>query len=209
MIEAYQESKLYDKQILLGEYFHVAVNGYYLSIDEAMNRLLLSKYARLIENDVTSIIYGKTGSELYCDVMNETSDEKIMCKYLDITSNSNEYWAGWILAYLQCNLSKSFDSIIKRISMKDILNQYHPYHEMDERSFVEDVYRKYFAKISGLQMLRKKSKLSQRELSEKSGVNVRTIQMLEQKQNDINHAHAITLYNLAKTLHCKMEDLID
>jgi transcriptional regulator with XRE-family HTH domain len=51
--------------------------------------------------------------------------------------------------------------------------------------------------------------LSQRELSEKSGVNVRTIQMLEQKQNDINHAHAITLYNLAKTLHCKMEDLID
>ena len=53
------------------------------------------------------------------------------------------------------------------------------------------------------------SSLSQRELSEESGVALRQIQLFEQKKRDINNAAACTLLQLSKALHCRMEDLME
>lgn len=50
---------------------------------------------------------------------------------------------------------------------------------------------------------------SQRELAEMSGVNLRSIQMYEQRQKDINKAQSDSLYRLAKSLGCTMEDLLE
>lgn len=63
--------------------------------------------------------------------------------------------------------------------------------------------------MSNLKRLRTESNLSQSKLSELSGVNVRLIQDYEQGHKNINHAKAITLYQLSQTLKCAMEDLID
>ena len=52
-----------------------------------------------------------------------------------------------------------------------------------------------------LQELRKNIGYSQRELAEKSGVNLRTLQQYELKAKDINKA-ATTLLALSKTLGC-------
>ena len=51
--------------------------------------------------------------------------------------------------------------------------------------------------------------LSQSELATQSGVNLRSIQMYEQRNKDINKANAETVYRLAKVLGCTMEDLIE
>ncbi len=50
---------------------------------------------------------------------------------------------------------------------------------------------------------------SQRELAEMSGVSLRSIQMYEQRNKDINKAQAESLYCLAKALGCTMEDLLE
>lgn len=63
--------------------------------------------------------------------------------------------------------------------------------------------------MSKLKELRTAQGLSQSKLAATSGVNVRLIQDYEQGHKDINGARAITLYQLAKALNCKMEDLLE
>lgn len=50
---------------------------------------------------------------------------------------------------------------------------------------------------------------TQAELAEKAGVSLRSIQMYEQRNKDINRASAESLYRIAKVLGCSMEDLIE
>lgn len=63
--------------------------------------------------------------------------------------------------------------------------------------------------MSALKKRREAIGLSQSQLAEKSGVNVRMIQNYEQGFKDINKAAAITVYQLAEALNCNMEDLIE
>ena len=51
--------------------------------------------------------------------------------------------------------------------------------------------------------------LSQAELAAVSGVALRQIQLFEQRQRDINCAAAITILKLSRSLHCRMEDLME
>ena len=60
-----------------------------------------------------------------------------------------------------------------------------------------------------LQTVRKASGMSQRELSEKSGISLRSIQQYEQKAKDINKAAVDSILALANALGCKVEDLIE
>lgn len=50
---------------------------------------------------------------------------------------------------------------------------------------------------------------TQRELSEKSGVNLRTIQQYERRSRDINKAAGATLRALSIALSCRIEDLLE
>ena len=49
---------------------------------------------------------------------------------------------------------------------------------------------------------------AQRQLAEQSGVALRQIQLFEQGQRDIHKAQGETVNQLAKALHCKMEELL-
>ncbi len=62
---------------------------------------------------------------------------------------------------------------------------------------------------TNLKRIRKSHGYSQRDLAEKSGVSLRSIQMYEQRNKDINKANADALFRLAKTLGCQMEDLLE
>lgn len=56
---------------------------------------------------------------------------------------------------------------------------------------------------------RKKAGLSQKELSERSGVNIRTIQDYEQGRKSVNKAQGLTLYRLATVLNVTIEALLE
>lgn len=63
--------------------------------------------------------------------------------------------------------------------------------------------------MKNLKKFRLGAELSQAKLAEKSGVNIRMIQHYEQGSKDINKAEAVTVYRLAQTLNCYMEDLLE
>lgn len=50
---------------------------------------------------------------------------------------------------------------------------------------------------------------SQSELARRSGVNIRNIQLYEQRVQDINRASAASLAALAQCLSCSIEDLME
>lgn len=95
--------------------------------------------------------------------------------------------------------------------MEKVAELYPTLHEAAEEKFVDTVnyiIRKNDAPTR-LQSQRKISGYSQRELAEKSGVSLRSIQQYEQRVKDINKASISTLLALAKTLGCQVEDLVE
>jgi len=60
-----------------------------------------------------------------------------------------------------------------------------------------------------LKRIRESRGISQSELSEMSGVKLRSIQMYEQKVNDIDKAQAQTLYKISRVLGCNIEDILE
>ncbi len=95
--------------------------------------------------------------------------------------------------------------------MKDIEKLYPTLHEASENKFVDTVNRIIRKKNppTRLQAQRKISGYSQRELAERVGVNLRTLQQYEIRAKDINKAAGATLFALAKVLGCRAEDLLE
>ena len=63
--------------------------------------------------------------------------------------------------------------------------------------------------MSKLQEKRKAAGLSQRQLADRVGMSVRTLQYYEQGSLDFNKAAVETVYRLAVALGCSVEELID
>lgn len=62
---------------------------------------------------------------------------------------------------------------------------------------------------SSLKWHREDKGLTQAELAERSGINVRMIQHYEQGTKDINKASVITVLQLAEALDCDVYDIIN
>ena len=63
--------------------------------------------------------------------------------------------------------------------------------------------------MSKLKDVRTRQGLTQKEVSESSGVNLRILQYYEQGANDINKAQALTVYKIAQALECRVEDILE
>lgn len=63
--------------------------------------------------------------------------------------------------------------------------------------------------MTNLKKVRKKSNLSQQELSNISGVNFRTLQDYEQGKKSINAASALTVFKLSKALSCEIREILE
>lgn len=126
-------------------------------------------------------------------------------------NRSEEFWTGWALAYYQWVTAMRFSEIVKYIPIKDIMNLYSPYHEMDIRQFVDkmNIMYKEAKPDTNLKLFRNKAGLSQSQLADLSGISVRTLQQYEQRQKNINKAKVETLVALAKVLCCEVEDLVE
>ena len=124
---------------------------------------------------------------------------------------SPEFWAAWSVAHYQWFRGLSFSRIDAFAPIDDIVAMYHPYHEMDISRFCDEMDRLYRLKYPerNLQRIRRSINLSQRELSERSGVSIRTIQELEQGRKDINRAGIDTLMPLAAALSVDVESLVE
>lgn len=124
---------------------------------------------------------------------------------------SREYWIGWAVAYYQWYSSREYSHIFKVLSFEDLQKMYYTLHEADLTKFVDivDLQMKEYFFETNLKRIRAIYGFTQAELAERSGVSLRSIQMYEQRNKNINKASADTMYRLAKVLGCTMEDLIE
>lgn len=182
-----------------------------LSNEEIQNVLCKSKYIKMLCDGNPLYIAGKSDIEFAELVASEFFDITKFGEYEETFQKTPEYWTGWALAEYCWYMSRDFERIFYAVSYQRILEMYHIYHEMDISHFIEDLNR-YIDEgtvKTNLRIIREINELSQRELAKRSGVSIRSIQLYEQKVNDIDKAQSHTLFKLAKTLHCNIEDLLE
>lgn len=63
--------------------------------------------------------------------------------------------------------------------------------------------------MTNLQKIRKDKGITQAELAQAAGVNVKMVQKYEQGIKDVNHAQAQTVIKLALALKCNILDLLE
>lgn len=211
MIHAYDKVYLDKARTALGRMLDFAVYDLKYDIEDFFALFITSGIAARFEKGDYSVIVGMSGVELAYKVLELVKGEENRIKPQYTADRSEEYWAGWALAYYQWDTALSFEEIVRAVPMKRIVQMYSPYHEMDIRQFCDKMNELYRAAQpeTNLKALRQRADLSQRELSEQSGVPLRTIQQYEQRQKSINKAQAEYLLMLARTLCCDMEDLLE
>ena len=119
---------------------------------------------------------------------------------------TEEYWAGYALAYFWMKSFYKIEEILNKISLREIIELYHPYHEMDLSHFYEFMMKTMDR--NRLKIFRKKNNLSQNELSLLSNVPLKTIQKYETKERLLCKASGEILIRLSRALNCSIEDLI-
>ena len=211
MIHAYDKVYLDKARTVLGRMLDFAVYDLKLDLTEFFDLFISSGIAARFEQGDYAVIVGMSGVELTYKVLEESAIEATRIKPHYTAERSAEYWTGWALAYYQWVTSLKFSEIIRFAPIKMILSLYTPYHEMDVRQFCDKMNELYHRANpdTKLKLQRKSAGLSQRELAERSGVPLRTIQQYEQRQKSINRAQAEYLVMLAKVLCCDVEVLLE
>lgn len=211
MIRAYSESYLNDAKQNLAECFDYAVNDCQFEPVLFSKLFVQSGYADKFERGNPAVVAGMSGIELAKKVMMYAYPNWNFPERIFSAERSEIYWTGWALAEYQWMTCKRFQDIFSKISLPEIFSMYSVYHEMDIAHFIEDLNKKYDSRIgeTRLKKIRENRGISQAELAKLSGVKLRSIQMYEQKVNDIDKAQAGTVYKLSRVLGCAIEDLLE
>lgn len=210
MAYSYNKSYLPDAMNNLADAFDTAASLYKFKLDYFLKLFIISGIASQFEIGNPKYVVGKSGVELVADVVSKTNAADIIIPKSPYKESTEEYWTGWVLAYYQWCTNKRFRDIQKIISMEELKGKYNPYHEMDEQKLVDYINSKSDVsnRIKRLQAYRKALGLSQSQLANESGINLRTLQQYEIGAKDLDKASASTVLALSKTLKCDIEDLI-
>lgn len=211
MIHAYDKMYLDKARTALARMLDFAVYDLKYDLTEFFDLFIKSGVAAGFEAGESRLLVGNSGVELVYEVLDRLDMGVTRVKPVYPVNRSEEYWTGWALAYYQWETALSFAEIVKYIPIKQIKELYTPYHEMDIRQFVDKMNEWYQAAKpdTNLKIQRKKAGLSQRELAERSGIPLRTIQQYEQGQKRINKAAAESVIALARVLLCEPEELLE
>ena len=211
MMHAYNEKYLSDASKILGEMIDYAVNDCNINDDEFMHMFIVSGVAKQFERGNLRYVTGRSGIEIANEIFFKIKGQPQPQMTTIREDRTPEYWAGWTLAHYQWSTSKSFDDIIRYLPISDIIKKFPALHEAD--------ITKFYAVIgnillnanphTNLRRMRATACMTQEKLARESSVSLRSIQMYEQRNKDINKAQAITLAKLARVLGCDIEDLLE
>lgn len=211
MIRAYQEIYLSNAQSALGDAFDYAVNVCNINGADFVKLFTASTVSKRMENGEPTYLSGKSGIEIVLDVILETTGKQLDAIHVEHMERSREYWIGWAVAYYQWYSDRKYSEIFQVLPFEDMQNLYPSLHEADISKFVEiaDRLMKEHFVDTNLKRIRTTYGCTQAELARRSGVGLRSIQMYEQRNKDINRASVESLYRLSKVLGCSIEDLIE
>lgn len=208
---AYSEYLVSDAKKHLASALDYAANDCSVPVDEFGGLFVSSGVAGLFEEGNPAVVSGMSGPELARSVLSYAYGNSEFPSPTFAETPTAEHWAGWALAWYQWETGRRFTDIFRTVPISEILLMHHVFHEVDFAQFVEEVDRRIAESrpASRLQAVRQQRGLSQSQLAELSGVNIRNIQLYEQGVNDIDRAQARTLYRLSRVLGCHIEDLLE
>ena len=211
MTHAYQEIYLSNAQAMLGDAFDYGIKTCHIPGSSFVKLFIASTISKRLENGEPSYLSGKSGIEVAMEILAETTGKVPDAAPQEHFGRSREYWIGWAVAYYQWFSGRSYSDIFKVVSFEELQKMYDPLHEADITKFADilDVRMREFFADTNLKRIRTAYGCTQAILAKRSGVNLRSIQMYEQRNKDINKASAETLLRLSKVLGCTMEDLME
>ena len=206
---AYSQLYLSKASRAVGNMLHDAVIEFGMDGEDFLKRFIQSDVAEEIESGNPKYIAGKSGLELFLEVMEKTTGKAYDTKFIESYERSPVYWVGWMLTHYQWYSGRTFKSILDTVPYNELLGLYGTLHEADiEKSY--EVLDAHFEKSeSKLKTARKHCGLTQEELSHESGVSLNTIRAYERKGKDINKAQFDIVLRLAKALKCDITELLD
>jgi DNA-binding transcriptional regulator YiaG len=211
MIHAYSEEYLDEAMRNLGEAFDYARESQRLDLDDFLSMFIASGLAGQFEKGVPQYVAGMSGPELVLETLRRSGLEATVVAEEPTYELSSAYWSGWILAFVQWRSGRSFCEILELLPVAEMEELYPAWHETGDEAAseaIEGILRSR-QPVTKLQCLRRNCRLTQRVLSEKSGVNLRTLQQYETGAKNINCAAGVTLRALSGTLGCRMEELLE
>jgi len=193
----------------VGNMLHDAVIEFGMDGEDFLKRFIQSDVAEEIESGNPKYIAGKSGLELFLEVMEKTTGKAYDTELIESYERSPVYWVGWMLTHYQWYSGRTFKSILDTVPYNELLGLYGTLHEADiEKSY--EVLDAHFEKSeSKLKTARKHCGLTQEELAHESGVSLNTIRAYERKGKDINKAQIDIVLRLAKALKCDITELLD
>jgi len=208
-MRAYNELYLSDAKNRLADIFDYAIRTCGMDTDAFASLFARSEYGQMFERGNPGVVSGMSGVEIAERILRPALGHDLPEQRFE-QDRSAEYWAGWALAEYQWHTGRRFRDIFARIPLSRVIGMYPVYHEMDVRQFIRDMELAFKEESdSRLKRLRENRSLSQHDLAERTGVNLRSIQTYEQQPGAIDKAQAHKVYKLAMALGCDMEDLLE
>lgn len=208
MMNEYQEIYLNKNMGIIGDLFDFGINECNIEKNKFVELFLKSEVCKKIENREPNYLIGKSGIELGLEILNEANIK--IENYSTISFvRTPEYWCGWAISYFHNISGKEYSKIFELVKFDDLLNMYPTLHEADITKFVEVLEGLVKNDKTNLKQIRLNYGCSQKELAKMSGVSLRSIQMYEQRQKDINKAQVESVYKIAKALGCNIEDILE
>ena len=210
-MRAYKATYLSHAAKNLGSMLEYAVNDCGIAGGLCLHMFITSGLAQQFERGDPKVIAGMSGVELAVRAIEAVTGEKPSAAPRGLDYRTPEYWAGWSLAQYQWYTAMRFADILRFLPFDDIMLMYPTLHEADITKFymtADEIRSREFPQTN-LRRFREAAGLSQSQLACEAGVSLRSIQMYEQRNKDVNKAQAITLAKIARALSCDVEDLLE
>lgn len=209
MTHAYNQLYLAKSSRAVGNMLHDAVYEFNIDGADFLNRFIQSDVAEQFENGNPKYIAGKSGLELFIEVMEKTTGKKESVEFVESFDRSDVYWVGWMLTHYQWYSGRTFKSILDTIPFNELLGLYGTLHEADINKSYEVLDEHFKRSESKLKRIRKQCSMTQEALADESGVSLNTIRAYERRSKDLNKAQFDIIMKLAKALKCEVSDLIE
>lgn len=207
-IHAYSQLYLSKSSRAVGNMLHDAVLEFGMDGTDFLERFIQSDVAEQIENGNPKYIAGKSGLELFLEVMEKTTGQIYNIELIESYERSDVYWVGWLLTHYQWYSGRTFKNILDTIPYTELIGLYGTLHEADIQKSYEVLDAHFSKSESRLKIARKHCGLTQEALSIESGVPLNTIRAYERKSKDLNKAQFDTVIRLAKALKCDATELL-
>mgnify|MGYP004616157345 FL=1 len=128
---AYSPLYLSKSSRAVGNMLHDAVVEFGMDGTDFLKRFIQSDLAGEIESGNPKYIAGKSGLELFLEVMEKTTGKSYHAELIESYDRSPVYWVGWMLTHYQWYSGRSFKSILDTVPYEDLLGLYATLHEAD------------------------------------------------------------------------------